>query len=95
MLVEPRQPTGCWMGVVVPKRHAKRSVTRSLLKRQIRSALTNRAGLPPGLWVVRLRSPFDRKSFPSAASAALRMAAHAELAQLLDRALASKPRTAA
>jgi len=89
----PAAPEGCWVGIVVPKRHAKRSVTRALLKRQIRAAFAERPGMPPGLWVVRLRSPFDRQKFPSAASDALRAAARAELAQLLDRAL--KPKAAA
>lgn len=83
------------MGIVVPKRHAKRSVTRQLLKRQIRAAFAERPGMPPGLWVVRLRSPFDRQKFPSAASDALRAAARAELAQLLDRALTPKTGTPA
>ena len=90
----PRAPEGCWVGIVVPKRHAKRAVTRALLKRQIRAAFAEATGMPPGLWVVRLRSPFDRQKFPSAASDALRAAARAELAQLLDRALkpaVSKP----
>ncbi|HEY9107661.1 MAG TPA: ribonuclease P protein component [Roseateles sp.] len=84
----PSMPVeGCWVGMVVPKRHAKRSVTRQLLKRQIRAAFAERPGMPPGLWVVRLRAPFDRQKFPSAASDALRAAARAELAQLLDRAM--------
>ncbi|MGQ3051846.1 MAG: ribonuclease P protein component [Roseateles sp.] len=87
-VVEQSPPRDCWVGIVVPKRHAKRSVTRALLKRQIRAAFAERPGMPPGLWVVRLRSPFDRQKFPSAASDALRQAARAELAQLLDRALA-------
>jgi len=39
---------------------------------------------------VRLRSPFDRKLFPSAASDALRAAAHAELAQLVGRLVAPR-----
>ena len=91
----PCAPEGCWVGIVVPKRHAKRSVTRALLKRQIRAAFAERPGMPPGLWVVRLRSPFDRQKFPSAASDALRAAARAELAQLLDRALTPKPGTPA
>jgi ribonuclease P protein component len=94
----PRAPDGCWVGIVVPKRHAKRSVTRALLKRQIRAAFAERPGMPPGMWVVRLRSPFDRQKFPSAASDALRQAARAELAQLLDKALkpaSPKPGTAA
>ena len=93
----PAAPQGCWVGIVVPKRHAKRSVTRQLLKRQIRAAFAERPGMPPGLWVVRLRSPFDRQKFPSAASDALRAAARAELAQLLDRAMkpqAPKPEAA-
>lgn len=81
--------------MVVPKRHAKRSVTRQLLKRQIRAAFAAATGMPPGLWVVRLRSPFDRQKFPSAASDALRQAARAELAQLLDKAKAAKPGTKA
>ncbi len=95
--VEPDPPTapstpveGCWVGMVVPKRHAKRSVTRQLLKRQIRAAFAERPGMPPGLWVVRLRAPFDRQKFPSAASDALRAAARTELAQLLDRAMTPK-----
>ncbi len=91
----PAAPEACWVGMVVPKRHAKRSVTRQLLKRQIRAAFAERPGMPPGLWVVRLRSPFDRQKFPSAASDALRAAARAELAQLLDRALKPKPAEAA
>lgn len=91
----PAAPQGCWVGIVVPKRHAKRSVTRQLLKRQIRAAFAERPGMPPGMWVVRLRSPFDRQKFPSAASDALRQAARAELAQLLDRALKPRPEAAA
>ncbi|HEY1091027.1 MAG TPA: ribonuclease P protein component [Burkholderiaceae bacterium] len=84
---------GCWLGYVVPKRHAKRSVTRSLFKRQIRAAFASCGeALPPGLWVVRLRAPFDRKQYPSAASEALGAAARAELAQLMARLL---PRPAA
>lgn len=75
------------MGVVVPKRYARRSVTRTLLKRQIRAAMARQdeaaRGLPQGLWVVRLRSPFPVKDFPSAASDALRQAARAELDAVL------------
>jgi ribonuclease P protein component len=75
-----------WLGAVVPKRHARRSVTRSLLKRQIREALANHAEqLPAGMWLIRLRSPFPQSQFPSAASRALRHAARAELDQLLAK----------
>lgn len=77
-------PGAVWLGTVVPKRHARRSVTRSLLKRQIRSAVKGQETvLANGLWVVRLRAPFDRKTFVSAASDALKHAARAELDQLL------------
>jgi ribonuclease P protein component len=94
--VDDMPPEGCWLGAVVPKRHAKRAVTRSLLKRQIRQAFsaacagelpTQMPSLPPGLWVVRLRAPFDRKQFPSASSDALRAAAREELATLVSRVL--------
>jgi len=72
------------LGVVVPKRHARRAVTRSLLKRQIYAAGGRHvAALPNGLWIVRLRAPFERDRFASAASRALRDAARAELDELL------------
>ena len=75
-------PQGSWLGYVVPKRHARRAVTRVLLKRQIRQIFGEAEGLPPGLWVVRLRAPFDVRQFPSASSDALRAAARAELLAL-------------
>ena len=79
----------CWLGLVIPKRHARRSVTRSLLKRQIRAAAGRReAELADGLWVVRLRTAFDPRQFPSAASSALAEAARVELAALFGRARA-------
>ena len=78
-----------WLGSIVPKRHARRAVTRNLLRRQIRQALSSHLGqLPPGLWLVRLRSPFPREQFPSASSQALRAAAAEELERLFRRAAA-------
>lgn len=75
-----------WIGCLVPKRHARRAVTRSLLKRQIRSALQRHApGLPAGLWLVRLRAPFAVTEFVSARSAVLAAAARQELDSLLLR----------
>ena len=75
-------------GVVVPKRHARRAVTRSLVKRAMRAALARHdARLPAGAWVVRLRAPIDPARFPSAASAALRAELAAELDDLVVRAL--------
>jgi len=80
---------GWWVGCVVPKRHAKRAVTRSLLKRQIRAAIgRHAAALQPGLWLVRLRAPFAKMQFPSASSAALQSVASDELDRLLLRAVA-------
>jgi ribonuclease P protein component len=73
-----------WVGAVVPKRHARRAVTRSLLKREIYAAAArHRDVLAPGLWIVRLRAPFDRTLFPSATSPALRRAVRAQLDALL------------
>ena len=74
------------LGVVVPKRHARRAVTRTLIKRQIKAAFDRHAGrLDGGSWVVRLKAPFEVAAFASAASEALRQAARAELDQLLMR----------
>ena len=82
-------PAGCWLGTVVPKRHARRAVTRNLLKRQMRAVMAAQAhSLPPGMWVLRLKSAFDVRQFPSAASDALRRCARDELAVLLGRAAA-------
>jgi ribonuclease P protein component len=73
------------LGAVVPKRHARRAVTRSLLKRQVYAAGRRHADvLALGLWIVRLRAPFDRAVFPSASSTALRDAAHSELEALFQ-----------
>jgi ribonuclease P protein component len=88
-------PGGVWLGLVVPKRHAKRAVTRNLIKRQVRSAMAERqAVLPGGLWVVRLRAGFDRTQFLSPASDLLRAAARDEVAGLFDRALRAPARPA-
>ena len=46
------------------------------------------AGLPMGLWVLRLKSPFEPKRFTSPASGALRSATREELCGLLQRAAA-------
>ena len=78
-----------WVGAVVPKRHARRAVTRSLIKREIYAAAArHRDALSRGLWIVRLRAPLDRARFPSAASRALRLAVRSELDALLTAAAA-------
>ena len=78
-----QSPPCWWLGLVVPKRHAKRAVTRSLLKRQMRAQVQGSLEhLPPGQWVIRLRAPFSASSYASAASAPLREAAREELEQV-------------
>ncbi len=80
-------PGGHWIGYVVPKRHARRSVTRSLLKRQIRACFERHGSrLPGGLWLVRLRAGFSATEFVSARSAELTQAARLELDGLLSQA---------
>jgi ribonuclease P protein component len=79
--------TGHWLGQVLPKRHAPRSVRRNMLRRQVRSAMQKHVSrLRPGLWLVRLRQPFPKAAFVSADSQALRDAASAELDRLFQRA---------
>lgn len=82
------------MGALVPKRHARRAVTRSLVKRVIRQAFQRRAAqLTEGAWVVRLRQPFALAQFPSARSQALALAVHEEVDRLLAEGLAPAGRT--
>ena len=84
-----RDPADWWFGVVVPKRHARKATTRNLLRRQMHGALLrHQARLAHGLWLVRLRAPFDPGAFQAATSVALREAARAELDGLLTRATA-------
>jgi len=74
-------------GWVVPKRHARRAVTRNLIRRELRAALRRHGPqLDDGLWLLRLRAGFDAARFPSAASPALRLAVRAEIDGLLARA---------
>jgi ribonuclease P protein component len=80
-----RAPRHWWLGLVVPKRHARRSVTRSLIKREMRAhAEGHRESLPAGQWLIRLRAPFDPTLFTSAASANLREAARKELERVFS-----------
>ena len=84
--VDESTPRELRLGSVVPKRHARRSVTRSLIKRQIRAAVGRHAErLAAGCWVVRLKGPFDGERWPSAASRSLRDSARDELDAILLR----------
>lgn len=77
-------PAAHWLGCLVPKRHARRAVTRNLLKRQVRAVFGRHvSALPAGLWLVRLKQGWPVSDFPSARSSALAAAARAELEQLL------------
>lgn len=76
---------GPWLGAVVPKRWARRAVTRNTIKRQV-FAVALVVSLPHGAWVVRLRRAFAPQAFPSATSAALKRAVRSELGELLARA---------
>jgi ribonuclease P protein component len=81
---------GVWMGAMVPKRWAKRAVTRNAIKRQIYNVSQEfEALLPVAAHVVRLRSGFDKAHFISATSDALKAAINQELRQLFTRAAAS------
>ena len=76
-----------WMGALVPKRWAKRAVTRNTIKRQIYNVSAGfEACLPQAAHVVRLRSEFSRKLFVSATSDALKLAVREELHLLFTRA---------
>ncbi|MEK0417756.1 MAG: hypothetical protein RI949_1762 [Pseudomonadota bacterium] len=78
------QPASRWLGCMVPKRHARRAVTRSLIKRQMRAVASAHEGhLSAGLWLIRLSRPFSAQDFPSASSNALRKAARMELDRLM------------
>ncbi|PXW99469.1 ribonuclease P protein component [Sphaerotilus hippei] len=76
------------VGLVVPKRHAKRSVTRNLVKRHCRVAIDRHLPqLAVGDWVLRLRAPIDRKVFTSASSSVLADGLRAEIEQVIGDAI--------
>lgn len=83
-----------WLGVLLPKRWARRAVTRNAIRRQIYEVSRQApVALPQAAWVVRLRSEFSRKQFVSATSDPLKRAVRLELEQLLSRAMLPKPVT--
>jgi ribonuclease P protein component len=76
-----------WIGALIPKRWAKRAVTRNAIKRQIYIVSQEfETQLPAAAHVVRLRSGFDRTQFASATSDALKRAVRTELQELFTRA---------
>jgi len=82
-----------WLGAMVPKKWARRAVTRNTIKRQIYNVSAHFADvLPCAAHVVRLRAGFDRKQFISATSDVLKAAVRRELEQLFNHAVASSPK---
>ncbi len=81
---KPLIRAGRYLGVLVPKRWARRAVTRSTIKRQMRAVCAEHASQIPHCTalVVRLRSGFDRRIFISATSEPLKQAVRLELQQL-------------
>ena len=85
-------PAQAWLGAMVPKRWARRAVTRNAIRRQIyRIASDFEPQLAPAAHVVRLRAAFDRKVYVSASSDALKGAVRDELRALFERANRGRP----
>lgn len=79
-----------WIGAVIPKRWARRAVTRNGIKRQVYNVCADfESRLPAAAHVVRLRMDFARSEFRSAWSAALKAAVRSELQQLFEKAARS------
>jgi ribonuclease P protein component len=73
-----------WIGAMVPKRWAKRAVTRNTIKRQIYTVSADTMhNFPQAAFLVRLRREFSRKEFVSATSAQLKEAVRAEVLALM------------
>ena len=74
-----------WIGAMVPKRWAKRAVTRNAIKRQIYTVSADFSHqYPQSAFVVRLRSSFPRTEFVSAISDQLKQAVRAEVQALMQ-----------
>ena len=73
-----------WLGAMVPKRWAKRAVTRNTIKRQIYNVSADFSHqYSHAAFVVRLRSSFSTKEFVSATSAQLKQAVRIEVQTLM------------
>lgn len=74
-----------WIGAMVPKRWAKRAVTRNAIKRQIYTVSAEFLHqYPQAAYVVRLRRDFSRAEFVSASSERLKEAVRAEVQALMQ-----------
>ncbi len=83
----PEQPAQqATLGVICPKRWAKRAVTRNTIKRQVYAVSSElHPPLPSGYFVVRLASGFARAQFKSATSSALKQSVRSELLALFGK----------
>jgi ribonuclease P protein component len=71
------------VGVVVPKRLAKRAVTRNAIKRQVYTVANKLAAAYPKEWhVIRLSKVFDKKTYISPSSRQLKLDVCKELQKL-------------
>jgi len=78
------QVKGLCLAALLPKRWAKRAVTRNALRRQIYAAFAlQQAQLAPVPHLVRLRAAMDPGVFTSACSVPLKIAVRQEIDQLL------------
>ena len=76
------------LGAMVPKRWARRAVTRNTIKRQVYNVSAAFASaLPIQAYVLRLRAGFDRSVFVSATSDVLKLAVRTELQTLFAAAV--------
>lgn len=74
-----------WLGTMVPKRWAKRAVTRNAIKRQTYTVAVDFSGrFPKAAFVVRLRREFARSTFTSASSSLLKLTIRDELRSLFE-----------
>ncbi len=79
-----------WIGAVIPKRWAKRAVTRNTIRRQIHEVWADWANqLPSGICVVRLQKAYAHSDYPSAKSVSLRQAVRQELNALFAQLIRS------
>lgn len=76
---------GLWLDALVPKRWARRAVRRNLIRRQIHAVGAQVLAGSRDAWLLRLRAPWDRATYPSASSTALKRAVRSELLELLAR----------
>lgn len=80
-----------WIGAMVPKRWAKRAVTRNAIKRQIYTVSADFLHqYPQAAFVVRLRREFSRKEFLSATSIQLKEAVRSEVQALMRAGVTGK-----